>query len=124
MLYNPFANQQLLERARNSGREGAHVGYARPTIETLLKRNNYSLEQAKHYLHAYDVAAGTPQEQAQRKVKNAGRYLAYHDGDRPDIHTLLKRYSPEQAQLYLDAYDKAAAVTPEVQDRRRMQKIK
>ncbi|HRE31473.1 MAG TPA: hypothetical protein PLD88_05800, partial [Candidatus Berkiella sp.] len=100
----------------------------RPTIEALQIHNHYSLEEAKRYLRAYDMVVGTPQEQeqeqGQRKAKNAGSEIAYRGGIRPTIQTLLKRYTEEEAEIYLDAYDKAAETTTDIQAFRRERKLK
>ncbi|HRE31472.1 MAG TPA: hypothetical protein PLD88_05795, partial [Candidatus Berkiella sp.] len=60
---------------------------------------HYTLEQAKTYLDAYDLAVETPQQQVQRKVKRAGRDVAYSGGDYPDIQDLLKRYARTSAAI-------------------------
>jgi len=103
-------SEQALRKAITIGQSAGRRGEERPSEKLLKQRNNYSDEQVKAYLTAFDETVGDPEEQALKKASSKGTNAARNGRYRPTEDGLKKKsgYTDTQIQVYYAAFDKVA----------------
>jgi hypothetical protein len=113
---NEFTQQ--IRRAKRAGNQAALMGYNLLSVNQL-KRKNYTKAQIDAYYEAYHKAAGTLHEQIERRIRLSAYQAAKYGCKMPTIEKLKsKLYTPEQIDIYYEAFNKAAGSEKEQMIRR------
>lgn len=97
--------ERALRIARRTAIYSASRGYSRATPEALKEKNDFTDAQIAAYYERYDELAATPEEQELQRVKAASYKQAISIGKCPSRGDLLKSYSENATDVYLQTFD-------------------
>lgn len=93
-------------RAHIAGKRAASNGCVLATEEALMRRNGYTKLQAEVYHKAFLESAGTPEQQALRRARTAGRRAAARGSKLPSLKSITQTFAftPLQLQEYIQSF--------------------
>lgn len=112
------AEERALQIAKKTASNSAFKGYQSATPEYLKEKLHYTDAQIAAYLEKHDRLSGTLEEQRLRRAKATGYRQAIDGRKCPARDTLLKKFSEQAADAYLQAFHDAVenstvTITPE-----------
>jgi hypothetical protein len=114
-----YEKNSLILKAMQNGKQAARYGSVKPSIELLVFKKGYSMDEAHAYIDSYNKAAGSDEEQRLRRAKRAGAQAALMGFNCPSYHQLIRKgYGDEDIKAYFSVFKRVAGTEQQQKERR------